>query len=303
MKSDGLFDRELNALIDQSISILQTRYSLDVNKIELTQLKRYKSLYLAMKDQRKQFQEDFKDLYEDKKNLILKSLEQDSWLKKGNIVIQYGEKVPELTEKCKNIRICLSFIYKSAVELQESTQKTIGELNTAITSQQQDLIRPSILLLHLLRVFYSVVDSDEKQALTGPIETLETDLQVKNKIIIKSGHSSSGLDINEGFKSVYTGVANLLRDAGEEVPEDIEIPNWDQFGQIVAGFINDPNVNNLLQNVGTALGNQGGSGNMMDNLKNLAANCLNQDSMKNLQQTVLTTAQRVKEQLSEKDKL
>ena len=167
MNTDELFDREMKSLFTQSLEILNLRYNVSVNlgkpKKDIAYLNRYKSIYTATKPSEHFIY--FEKLLENKGNLIVKTLTNDDWLRNGNVIIQFGEGVKGLSEKCKDIKILLSKVYTCALELQESAKKLVSELSDEY-AQNRDLIRPSIILLHLMRIFYAIAtDGEEKKQL------------------------------------------------------------------------------------------------------------------------------------------
>ena len=75
-KKKDLFDDELKALLEQSLSILESSNSLGVVDEEITCLKKYKSIYKNMLPSEHHIY--FITLYERKKKLIFKTLENDN---------------------------------------------------------------------------------------------------------------------------------------------------------------------------------------------------------------------------------
>src|SRR6516162_1612702 len=98
-----LFDQEIKSLFTQSLEILNQRYGMKLGetKKEIICLNRYKDIY------EKTSPEDhtgyFLKLFNTKKFLIFKTLDNDTWLKSGNVVIQLGEDLDEHQDKFKNI--------------------------------------------------------------------------------------------------------------------------------------------------------------------------------------------------------
>jgi hypothetical protein len=291
-----LFDREIRSLMKQSMTILKTRYSIDPHKKEIKALQQYLDLYekLSKDNIVIYFQSDFTSLYQSEKSSLLSVLTDDLWLRRGDISIQYAGNKPELRDKTKHIKLYLSFIYKSACELQESAQKTVGQMST-ITAGQSDLIYTSIFLLHLLRTMYAVVDDADKASLATPIEKLETDLQVKNRIIKKNATGANNVDIDSAFKSVYTMMAKVMK------PDqaDVNPPSWEQFGNILGNVISQPGVQEMFQKGSQLL--QGDPNAMLDNVKNIMSNYITPEAIQEIQQTVVKTAQQLDIPESEED--
>src|SRR5687767_12704304 len=104
MNKEEFFDREIKALFTQSLEILNLRYNVSVTvgkpKKDIAYLNRYKSIYTATIPSEHYIY--FENLLEDKRKYILNTLENDDWLRNGNVIIQFGDGVKGLSEKCKD---------------------------------------------------------------------------------------------------------------------------------------------------------------------------------------------------------
>lgn len=296
--SANLFDIEIKALTEQSLEILNKRYSgvsgaLGQGKDEIMYLTRYQDLYKALKP--KDFHDDFKLLFKRKKAQILNTLNDDSWLRKGNVVIQFCESMEELSIKCKKIKIPLSHIYQCAIHLQDSAQQALDELSPELqeTNQNKDIIRPSIILLHLFRIFYAL--EEDKTELTDIITTLETDLRVKNRVITSTNASVNPSSTPaDGLSTLFNMVTGALRQGGMAVPEDMHAPTTDEFSKVINAFIDNDGVRNLFQSFGQIMNNQ----NTADNgsaVMSALSGLLRPEALQNLQNTVLQTAEIARE--------
>lgn len=290
-----LFDQEIKSLFTQSLEILNQRYGvstqLGVTKKEITCLNRYKAIYDETSP------EDhtgyFLKLFNTKKFLILKTLDNDTWLKHGNIVIQLGEDIDEYQDKFKNIKIMLSKIYNCAIELQESALKTSSGLSQLATAQNKDLIRPSIILLHLMRLFYAVAADDDKKKLSSIIDTLENDLQVKNKTIKPVGPQGllpgvSGATLAPIFDMAKT----LMKNFNIPGSDDLECPDDKQLIEGLNMLMENDVAKNAFETVATSIKNK-------DDFKTTATTFLNKmldpDSMEGLKSSLLKTAEIARE--------
>jgi len=299
MATDDLFDREIKALFEQSNEVLSRRYgaAMQVGKInELTCLNRYQTFYKAMKDElgtSDEFHEEFKHLYKKKKTAILKSLEDDKWLKNGDIEIQFGES-QGLAKKCKNMKLMLSNIYNCAVDLQAKSYELLGDLTPDIIagSDNKDLIRPSILLLHLLRLFYAVGEENDKLQLSSIIESLESDLSVKNRVIkplIAASQTTEGLppSVGSGLSAVFNMVTDVFKKVGVDVPEEVKAPTDEQFNDMIGTFMNTPGIQNAFQGLVAAMA----KGDFNQFAKNAFEGLQNPETLQTMQNAVLQTAE------------
>lgn len=244
------FDQEIKSLFEQSAEILDKRFSINLGepKPVVKYLNRYRQIYKGTlpSDHFIYFQTIFKD----KRKYIMESLVDDSWLRRGKIVIQFGSHLPQMKGKCENIKIKLSKIYNCAMELQESAYKVIGDMNQEMLEPSKDLIRPSIFMLHLLRIFYCVCTKEDQELLLPSIGSLEADLGVKNRLYQPPTTTPFGNlgaifgDLNtdpEGsvFAPAFDFAKTFLKQAGHAVPDELQAPSnkvmmgyFEQFAQI-----------------------------------------------------------------------
>lgn len=231
------FDQEIKSLFEQSSEILDNRFRINLGqpKPVIKYLNRYKQIYKGTLPSDHFIY--FRTIFDEKKKYILKSLEDDSWLKRGKVVIQFGSHMPQLKGKCADIKIKLSKIYQCAIELQESAYKVIGDMNQEMLEPSKDLIRPSIFMLHLLRIFYCVCNKDDQEILLPSIGSLEADLQVKNRLYTPPANTTPFGNIGAIFGDLntdpegsilspaFTFATSFLKQQGQEIPEDIKPPN------------------------------------------------------------------------------
>ena len=274
------FDQEMKSLFEQSIEILNNRYTINLGepKPVLKYLKRYNQFYKATLPSEHFIY--FKSIFDNHQKVIIKSLEDDSWLKKGNIVIQFGAHLPQLKGKCLDIKIKLSKIYNCAIELQESAYNVIADMNQEMLEPSKDIIRPSIFMLHLLRIFYCVCNKENQDLLLPSISSLESDLGVKNRLSQPAStlpfanimNMFSGLtDDPEGsvLAPAFEGITSMLKQGNHDIPDNIKAPS----NKVLLGYINDivnmEGVKETYSKVSSAVNNKD---DLMTTIGNLAKN-------------------------------
>lgn len=297
---DQLFKHEMEALLTQSIEILDNRYGMDKNmgnKNKTTEyLNRYIKIYNNTKPEEHYIY--FKKLYKKYKTVIPETLNNDSWLVEGGIEIKFGEYNKFLKDKCDNIKIMISKIYNCAVELQNSAMKNTLGLSEEVVSKNKDLIRPSILLLHLMRIFYSVVSETNKPSLIKIIDTLEKELNVSNKIIkpppnlLEQCGFGPHLLQNGGEKSSVAGVFNMItsfcKASGIDVPEDMNPPTDGQLVEALNSVMQNDLAKNLFETVSSSLKSNDKSDNAM---KSLIQNIFTPENVEGFKDTLIKTAE------------
>ena len=294
MTNAELFDREMKSLFAQSLEILNLRYGVSANlgkvKKDIIFLNRYKSIYTATNPSEHFVY--FQSLLEDKRKSIFKSLENDDWLKNGDVIIQFGEGVKGLSEKCKDIKILLSNIYNCALDLQESAKKLVSDLSDEY-SQNRDLIRPSIILLHLMRIFYAICNEEDRKSIGDIVTTLEVDLNIRVKTVKPPqilGESS--------FESIFNIAKTAMQAGGIELPDDIKAPTNDQFQEVLTTLFSNDGTKSLFQKFAATLKNTDDIGTTVQNLFQTA---IDPDTMKSIQSSLLQTAEIAKENTLKKD--
>lgn len=239
------FDQEIKSLFEQSSEILDNRFRINLGqpKPVIKYLNRYRQIYKGT------LPSDhfvyFKTIFDEKKKYIFKSLEDDGWLKRGKVVIQFGSHMAQLKGKCADIKIKLSKIYNCAIELQESAYKVIGDMNQEMLEPSKDLIRPSIFMLHLLRIFYCVCSKEDQEVLLPSIGSLESDLGVKNRLYQPPANTTPFANIGAIFGDLNTDpdgsifapafdfAKNFLRQQGQDIPDDIRPPS----NKVLSGYM------------------------------------------------------------------
>ncbi len=288
MANSELFDREMKSLFTQSLEILNLRYGVSASvgkpRKEITCLNRYKSIYLATEPSEHFCY--FKSLLDDNKKSIFKTLENDSWLKE-DVIIQFGDGVKGLSEKCKDIRIMLSSIYCCALELQETAKKLVTDLSDEF-AQNRDLIRPSIILLHLMRIFYAICEEDDKKQIGDIVTTLEVDLNIKTRTV-KSTVKFNG---ESSFEGIFNIAKSAMKAGGIDVPDEIQAPTNDQFKEVMDTLFSNEGTKSLFQKFAASLKNSNDLGNTVQNLFQTA---IDPETMQTIQNSFVQTAEIAKE--------
>jgi hypothetical protein len=304
-----LFDRELKALIKQSSEVLNVRYGISntTGKVrkEVACMTRFENVYNGL-NKPSEFYIYFEKLFSKKRTSILKSLTNDTWLKNGNVVIQFAEYTDddEIKEKCENVKILLSNIYNCALELKELSLNTYSDLSEELAGSDKNLIRPSIMLLHLTRIFYILIeDEDDKLALSIMVDTLENDLNVKNKtvkpIVGPNGNINPLANFNfdpttisETLSSVFGGLATIAKQLDIPGLEDIQAPTSQQLKEGVESTINNEKIQNSIGNLMKALNNKE---DLISSATNFLQETLTPEMIQSAQSALLKTAEIAKD--------
>jgi len=250
------FDKEFRLLITQCEETLKEKYkySLEIGEIpeELLCLRKYKNIYNNMKPE--EHYKYFLDVYLENRDNILNTIESDNWLRSDNIEICFGKGIKVLEQKCKLIKIMLSKIYLISLVLREQEESDIekfthfDDINENVNST--NLIRPSILLLHLTRIFYYLNNSTDKNTLCKIINSIEDELNITNK----TGHSNSTSNSNDTQNNgVFSGMFNmaktLMDTMGVKTPENMKPPNDEEVSTILNNVFSNKDTQNTLQKI------------------------------------------------------
>jgi hypothetical protein len=289
-----LFDKEFRALTSQCVKTINLKYGAMVshgkNPDELNHLKRYMSLY--EKSQPEKHFRYFETLYGKYRKSILNCLDDDRWLKRDNIYIQLGDGNKELVAKCEGITIDISDIYLIACELRKDSQNAIEDFSESFIdeSSKKNLIRPSIILLHLLRIFYHLIDGDDNKKLGSLVAHLEDELQVKSKTVNSSPAPVSNGETS-GLKGIFEVAMNCMKSMGIEPPSNVKIPSDQDVINSIGSAFSNPQMQSLMTGVVDTFKNaeglpdilesvtkMGSEGGIMDTLKGVLGESLNINS-------------------------
>ena len=294
IKKQG-FDREVKQLIKQSEETIQSRYShlfeLGETRPEMTALKRYLNIYTSMKPEEHYC--FFETFYNRNRIDILNCLKSDKWIKNGKLVIQFGEGIQGLSEKCKDRKIMLSDIYVIACDLQETAEKSIDGIDEKFANdiKEKDFIRPNILLLHLMRIFYYLNDGIDKVQLGEIVSKLEDDLGIQSdrKTVVKSQlQTTSDGDGEEGLSSIFTMAINMMEKMGIKPPPNMKTPTNKEISQVVSRVFNNDATQGAIEKMFSSLQ---GCTDFSSAVQTVVKNVTDPETMGAIQESVIQTAQ------------
>lgn len=280
------FDREFRLLVKQSHETINARYgaSMEYGEVrrEAVCLNRYLSIYNSM-DPTEHYTY-FETLFNRKRDDILNSLEDDKWIKNGKIVIQFGEGIKsskEIEEKRKQVRIMLSDIYLIACDLKEKEEKTLDGIDESFLQNAggKDLIRPSILLLHLLRIFYHLNDGSVKQQLGVIVTQLENDLNVNKKTVQEEKRVTQP----DNASSLFNMATDMMGRFGIKPPPGIKAPSDADIKNAISNVFNNDTTQNVIKGIVTTLQ---GNGDIGSTIQDVLKNVTDPKTMEAFQETV-----------------
>ena len=234
------FDKSLLGLFTLLKTVIKTheKYKLNLSSSQnpiLTRLERYIKIYDRTEPQEHLWY--FQRLYSQNKPSILRGPERDTWLSNGNITLHYGE---ETGRPIKDAKIHLSLIYNTAVKLRDDVEASLHGLPDV--DQTQELVYPTMFLLHLYRIFYEFSDlEDEKDKLSGYIRDLEGEAGIKSKASKNSGTSDGdGLD---GILGMATG---FMEQMGLKLPEGQKLPSGKELNKAIGNVFQNPEAKSFI---------------------------------------------------------
>lgn len=260
------FDREFRAFVKQAHETITARYGASMEfggvRPEMVCLNRYLSIYNAM-DAPEEHYRYFETLFNRKRSDILNCLKDDRWIRTGNIVIQFGDGIRssrELEEKCKQVRIMLSDIFLIACDLQSQAEKLLDGIDEKFMKDAggKDLIRPNILLLHLMRIFYYLNDGADKTQLGVIVTQLEDDLGVQKKTVTNGEDKSvapaapvSGA--GGGLSGLFSMATSMMQRAGYTPPPGMKPPTDSEISAVIGSVFNNETTQNAIQSMFSSL--------------------------------------------------
>ena len=256
------FDREFRMYIKQAGETIATRHSAMIEMgdviAEQVCLNRYLNIYNAMTPE--EHFEYVETMYNRDRIGILNTRNDDSWIRKGSVVIQFGQGVRGLPEKCKQVRIMVSNIYQMACELQVQAEKRLEGLDEKYSQGAggKDLIRPTILLLHLFRMFYYLNDGIDKPQLGAIVSAYEEELGLTKKTVGSepwnvSSVAANALGNGSGLSGIFTMATTMMEKLGYKPPEGIKAPTESEITNIMTGVFNHETTQNAIQGMFTQL--------------------------------------------------
>lgn len=252
------FDREFKNLIEQSLEIITEKYGVTINP-ERTYINKYSSIYNKMKP--KEHFIYFERLYDKNEDVILGTLSSDKWIKNGNISIIFGKGILEKVKK--EIQIPLSKIYNMAIELKVKAEEEMEEDDPDVN--EANILKPNIILLHLMRIFYYIKIYKEDKAdgrLIDIIKFLENELGCPTEIIPEAkamvkteGGTDAGSGVSSGLSTLFNVAKNLMRNMGVTPPDNIPAPTESDMENAINKVFTNENTQNTISSVLSSLQN------------------------------------------------
>lgn len=285
-----LFDREFRAFVKQAQETIINRYGMSIElgniRPELVCLNKYLNVYNSM-DPSEHFCY-FEMLYKRKRDEILNCLKDDSWIRRGNIIIQFGEGIKgskKIEEKLKQVRIMVSDIFKIAYELQKQAEKSLDGIDEKFAQDVigKDLIRPNILLLHLMRIFYYLTEGSDKEQIGLIVTQLEADLGVTKRTVENKEVQPSG-----GLSSLFTLATSMMEKMGYKPPQNMKPPTESEISAVINTVFNNESTQNAIQNMLSSLQ---GCQDFSVAIREVVKNVTDSKTIEAIQGSVLQTAQ------------
>jgi hypothetical protein len=235
------FDKSLIGLFNLLKTVIKTheKYKLNLSSSQnpiLTRLERYIKIYDRTEPNEHVWY--FQRLYNQNKSAILRGPERDTWLGNGNIILHYGE---ETGRPIKDAKIHLSMIYNTAIKLRDDVESSLQGLPDV--DQSQELLYPTLFLLHLYRIFYEFSDSDEdKDKLSGYIKDLEGDAGIKSK----PSKSNNSTEDNNGLDGILGMATGLMEQMGLKLPEGQKLPSGKDLNKAIGNVFQNPEAKSFI---------------------------------------------------------
>ena len=297
------FDREFRLLIKQAQETIQARYGMSIElgdtRPELVCLNRYLNIYNNMQPQEHYCY--FETLFNRNRTPILNCLKDDRWIRTGRQVIQFGEGIKGMAEKCKQIRIMLSDIFLIACDLQSQAEKALDGIDEkyAQSAGGKDLIRPNILLLHLIRIFYHLNDGTDKELLGAILTQLENDLGVTKKTVgsepwitpsaaITAAGPSIPSAAGSGLSGLFTMATSMMKKMGYEPPPGMKPPSEQEISTVIGTVFNNETTQTAIQSMFSSLQ---GCQDFGSAVQTVVKNVTDPATMEAIQGSVMQTAQ------------
>jgi len=259
------FDKEFRLLTKQAQETILARYGVSIdageNRVELICLNRYLNIYNQMTPE--EHYAYFENVFNKHRLAILNTLTDTKWLKNDKIIIQFGEGIKGFSEKYKQIRLYISAIYQIACDLQTMAEKTLDGIDEQFVgkSDDRDLIRPNILLLHLMRIFYHLNDGTDKPALGEIVIALENELGVAHKTVgaepwlngKTETPSAITSEAGSGVSAIFKLAIDLMGNMGIKPPEGIKPPSDAEINSVITNVFNHDVTKNAMKTMVSAV--------------------------------------------------
>lgn len=246
------FDTQFRKLVSQLLEIIKERHGDDVIRGETVLLNKYMTIY--EKTTPEEHYQYFENLFNRNRQKILDSLNDDKWLRKGKQVIQFGEGLT-MSESLRKIRIPLSDIYNMACELRKNAENILDGLESTGENISTDVIRPSIIQLHLMRIFYHLIDTEDKREIGQILTSLENELQCKVhtvghepwRIAPQRTQSSSSSSSSGGLSKLFPLAISMMEKFGVKAPEGMIPPFEDDISNVITTVFESQGAQSMVQ--------------------------------------------------------
>ncbi len=179
----------------------------------------------------------FQKLFNQNRPAILRGPERDNWIKNGNIILHFGE---EIKIPIRDAKVHLSIIYNTSIKLRDEMEEALDGLPDV--EQSHELMYPTILLLHLYRIFKEICESDEdKSKMSGYIKDLENEAGIK-----KSKRSNNNNDDDNGLSGLMGMATGLMEQMGMKLPEGQKLPSGNELTSAISGVMQNPQAKSFL---------------------------------------------------------
>lgn len=294
------FDKEFRSLVKQAQETINARYGTAIElgevRAELVCMNRYVSVYNATDPE--EHYRYFETIYNRKRSEVLNCLKDDRWIRTGNLTVQFGEGIRstrEIEEKRKQVRIMLSDIYLIACDLQALAEKALDGIDVSYAKDAggKDLIRPSIILLHLIRIFYHLNDGADKIQLGEILTQMENDLGVTNKTVPTFGEAGKAPTpsvpvATGGLSGLFTMATSMMEKMGYKPPPGMKPPSENEISSVISTVFNNETTQNAIQGMFSSLQ---GCTDFGSAIQEVVKNVTDPKTMEAIQGSVMQTAQ------------
>lgn len=234
------FDKNLISLFTLIKTIIKTheKNNLNLSSREnpiMSRLERYIKIYDRTDPEEHIFY--FQKIFDHNRSGILRGPDRDQWINSGNIIIHFGE---ETGNPVRNAKIHLSLIYKTSIKLRNDMEEALEGLPDV--EQSKELLYPTLLLLHLYRIFRDIsVSNEDKSRLTEYIRKLEK--ETGSKPTSKTTSSESGDTSLDGLMNMATG---FMEQMGMKLPDGHQLPSGSELTAAFNGIIQNPQTKSFI---------------------------------------------------------
>lgn len=296
-----LFDKEVHRLLNQSIETIKVRFgdmlAIGGDQPDLALVEKYTTVYNRMMPD--EHIQHYELLFNAHRRLFLSVLDDDSFLKRGKLyvsVIQlnHGSDV-RLKKLERDARIPISNIYKIACDVKDAhiaAFKKYHADDSDVVDPSRDGLRPQIILLHLFRIFYHIITTEDRTAIGKIVTTLEETLGLPNRTVIQPAittTAASNIATNGGLSSLFSMATGLMEKMGMN-PPDIKPPSESEITNIISQVFNSEHTQSAIQGMFSSLQN-------CDNFETAVSTVIqkvtDKDTMEAIQATVVNATSQI----------